>query len=177
MAENILTQDMVKQLFEYEPETGSLIRKVAAANQTKAGQTVGTLRSDGYLKVQVNRKGWKVHRIIFLLHHGWLPREVDHINGNKTDNRIENLRAATTQQNQQNCGMSARNTSGYKGVSFNCQSKKWQAAARAIISGQRKKLALGTYETPEAAAEAYQRYAQRSHGEFYFSGVRATNRG
>ena len=88
--------------------------------------------------------------------------QVDHINGNKLDNRKENLRLATNQQNQHNVGKRKNNTSGYKGVSWYRKRKKWKAA----IKHNKKSIHLGYYDTPEEASRAYDKAAVEFFGEF-----------
>lgn len=98
-----------------------------------------------------------VHRLIFLMHHGYLPENVDHINGNKTDNRIENLRAATATQNKYNRGATCRNTSGYKNLSQTAAGT-WQV----IVSRKY----VGTFSTIDEAVKARDAAQAKLHGEF-----------
>lgn len=88
---------------------------------------------------------------------------VDHINGNKIDNRLCNLRIATTSQNTWNAGKRKRNTSGYKGVTWSKSSNKWQAQ----MGFHGKKVFLGLFHTAEEASAAYCTAAIRLHGEFF----------
>lgn len=103
------------------------------------------------------------HRVAWLLHYGSWPEKglcVDHINGDRADNRIENLRQATYKENFTNRKKPKNNTSGYKGV---CKDgSKW----RASICKDRKSYTLGTFNTPEEAYDAYCRAAAKLHGEF-----------
>ncbi len=133
------------------------------------GRPVGYLQqSHGYLVVNfpfgTPRKThiFKNHRLIFLMHHGYLPEMVDHINGVRTDNRIENLRAVTPQQSAFNTSKHKRNTSGYKGVSFSKQKGKW--AATICYGG--KHTHCGFFNTPEEAGRAYEAAAERLFGEY-----------
>jgi hypothetical protein len=88
--------------------------------------------------------------------------QVDHINGNGLDNRRENLRLATVAQNQHNQGLSIKNTSGFKGVSWHKATGGWQAK----IKFEGKRIWLGSYDTPEEAAAAYAAASEKFHGEF-----------
>jgi hypothetical protein len=92
--------------------------------------------------------------------------QVDHINGNKLDNRKCNLRLATNSQNHCNRGKQANNTSGYKGVSWHKQANKWNA--RIVLLG--RKISLGLYNDPKDASEAYLTASKIYHGEFSFHG-------
>ena len=147
-----LTVDLLNHLFEYDKETGNLIWKIKPSSRghsVKVGYIAGTLKSHGYLCVGINYNSYRAHRLIFLMHKGYLPKTIDHINGDKLDNRIENLRAATVGQNQHNRKTNANNTSGYKGVSWNKAQKKWVAR----ITLERKNIHLGYFANVEEAAE------------------------
>ncbi len=96
------------------------------------------------------------------MHHGYFPIEVDHIDGDKLNNKINNLRAASTRQNQWNSKKPITNTSGYKGAFWHINKKKWISA----IKVNKKLIHLGTYKTAEEAHEAYKAAALELHGEF-----------
>jgi len=116
----------------------------------------------GYQFVDIKRQKYAVHRIAFYMHHGWVPDEVDHINGNGMDNRIQNLRPATTAQNAQNRSLLITNTTGYKGVRTHKRSKRFQAQMR--INGKQKH--LGTFDTKELAAEFLDLARDMVHGDY-----------
>ena len=166
-----INQQFVRECFDYVE--GDLIWRVrpphhfvsAAAhrvfNSRQAGTLAGTLIS-GYRMVNFAGRRMSVHRLVFLLHNGYLPQEVDHINGNPLDNRIENLRAATHAQNCKNRRLYASNTSGVKGVSFHKPTGKWAAGIRA--GGKWKH--LGLFADLESAA-LRRRQAEKTHfGDF-----------
>ena len=160
-----LTVDLLNHLFEYDKETGNLIWKIKPSSRghhVKAGDIAGTLKSHGYLCVGINYNSYRAHRLIFLMHKGYLPKTIDHINGDKLDNRIENLRAATVGQNQHNRKTNANNTSGYKGVSWNKAQKKWTAR----ITLERKNIHLGYFANVEEAAEVVRKAREELHGSF-----------
>jgi hypothetical protein len=99
----MITQEKLHELFEYRDD-GNLIRKVSVQSNAKEGDVIGSVNNCGYLHARIDRKSYKVHRLIFLYHHGYLTDglHMDHIDGNKTNNRIENLREVTKSQNKMN---------------------------------------------------------------------------
>jgi HNH endonuclease/AP2 domain len=105
-----------------------------------------------------------LHRVIYEYYHGSIPKgfEIDHINQDKLDNRLENLRLATRSQNSQNKSKQKNNTSGFKGAYWHKENKKWNAA----ITVNNKLIHLGFFETPELAHETYKQAAIELHGEF-----------
>jgi hypothetical protein len=126
-----LSQELVQHLFSYEE--GKLIWKnPVKASRAKAGARAGTFsNSTGYRQVSVNSRTYLEHRIIFLWCYGFLPVNVDHINGDRLDNRVENLRSATINQNRYNALPKRNNKSGVRGVYWSKTSKKWCVAVRA----------------------------------------------
>ena len=156
-----LTQARVKELFEYR-EDGNLYWKIKPSRSTNIGDIAGWNNGGGYKKVRVNKKPEFVHRLIFLYHHGWLPKFVDHEDVDPCNNRISNLRSATRADNARNKSKQQNNTTGYTGVFFRKDSNKF----RAIIGMHGKLVHLGTYKTAKEAAFAYNEAAIRLHGEF-----------
>ena len=150
MSDQILTQSLLKNLFSYS-ENGALVRLATTSSRAQAGAVAGTLNSDGYVHVGIEGKYYKAHRLIWLYHHGeFPPAQLDHVNRNRQDNRIENLRLATQAENLQNKSVYENNTSGYSGVSWNKDCNKWQAQ----ITLCRKQKHLGLFATLEEAVAA-----------------------
>lgn len=149
--------------FEYDPDTG-IIRWKVRRNKMQKGQIAGYCHSSGYIRIEVKGKSYKAHRIAFALGHNTLniPNGIDHINGNRSDNRLDNLREATTQQNNYNTRKRKNTTSKYKGVSWDTRYQKWHARIR--INGKQKH--LGYYTSEEEAYAAYCKAAIELHGEF-----------
>lgn len=160
MANNeTISQSGLRELFSYDSQSGLLVRKKFKGGK-RAGP-VGTVHSQGYLTVGVLNKVYKVHRLVWLYHHGVFPEDmIDHINGEKADNRIENLRLATASLNKANEKLRRDNTSGFKGAKPH--KGKWQA--RIGINGVRR--SLGYFDTPEGAHAAYMKAAVKHFGEF-----------
>jgi len=154
----MITQAELKNLVDYVD--GKLIAKTNS-KQRKVGTVLGTLTPKGYLLASVQGRLQRVHRLVFLYHHGYMPIQVDHIDGNRINNKIENLRAATSSQNNQN--RKATSSSGIKGVVWHKQSKKWIAS----ICVNRKSVHLGSFISIEEAALVANKARQSAHGEFY----------
>ncbi|MGI9214672.1 MAG: HNH endonuclease [Gammaproteobacteria bacterium] len=120
----------------------------------------GSLNDDGYIRVQVKNVRYAAHRLIFFMHYGYFPRVLDHINGIKFDNRIENLRPANHCKNGMNQGLNVSNTSGYKNV-FR-QNNKW--CVRLKING--KNTWFGSYDDIELAGLVATEARNKHHKEF-----------
>ena len=150
--QKIMSQEYLKELITYDPDSGEVRWKVKKSGNTKIGDIVGRTKTDGYRGVTIDRKEYCLHRIIWMFVYGYFPSVVlDHINGVKGDNRLCNLREATFSQNNQNRGMMSNNTSGYRGVCWIKSNRKW----RASISIKGKPKHIGLYSTKEEAFEAY----------------------
>ena len=162
--EAFMTQDEALALWDYRD--GHLYWRENRGTKMKAGDKAGSVSCNRpglqYWKVEVCGKAYLAHRIIFLMHRGYLPEQIDHIDGNGLNNDVENLRAATNAQNGRNRGAPKHNTSGFKGVSWHKKSNKWQA----FIKFGGKQRHLGYLDTPEAAHEAYKAAATKLHKEF-----------
>lgn len=154
----MITQENLKQLVDYVD--GMLVAKTNSKCR-KVGDTLSSLTDKGYLRSSVCGKSYRVHRLVFLYHHGYMPIQVDHIDGNRMNNKIENLRDATSSQNNQN--RKATSSSGVKGVVWHKQSKKWVAS----ICVNRKSVHLGSFLSIEEAALVANRARKLAHGEFY----------
>ena len=154
------TQDLVKKHIRYED--GKIYWIDFSIRPTAKKEPIGYKCKSGYVVMKFMKKTTKVHRIIFLYHHGYLPKCIDHINGNKSDNRIENLRDASFSQNMMNIKKYSSNSSGYKGVSFNKHAKKWIAA----IKKDKKYFYLGCFNTPVEAHKKYCEKATELHGVY-----------
>ncbi len=144
--------ELLKSMFDYNPETGMLIwrkHEQGLRNSHRfVGKDVGHKTTRGYWMVTILGKKYWCHRLIWKYHHGYDPHEIDHINQNKSDNRIENLRDVTRTENNKN--IRRRPKSGTVGVYFSKQSSSWCAQ----ITVDKKTRNLGTYNTKAEAIAA-----------------------
>jgi hypothetical protein len=140
----------VNELFEYRD--GKLYNKTNRASTSRKGKMVGTKNAGGYLDVRIDKKNYRLHRLIWIMHNGDIPekRVIDHRNGIKTDNRIENLRSVTIQENTFN--------SKSKGYSWHKSKQKYQA--QICVNGVQKYLGLFVKEEDaiKARADAKEKY-------------------
>jgi len=124
-----MSKEDMHELFEYRD--GMLFHKKSKCKgKMKVGDRAGSPTSSGYRRLSINYAEVPEHRVIFLMHHGYVPKFIDHIDQNKSNNLIENLRDATQSQNQFNCKKSKANTSGCKNVSWNSRNQIWQIHIR-----------------------------------------------
>lgn len=157
-----ITRERLMEVFDYDPAEG-VFRWKKARLPTLVGKKSGSL-SKGYVQIAVDSKVFQAHRLAWLWVHGvWPSKFIDHINGDKADNRIDNLREATTSQNMMNRPKSPRNTSGHKGVHWSSDRDKWTAVIK--LPDKRLKR-VGDFDTVEEAAEARRAAEEQYYGEF-----------
>jgi hypothetical protein len=152
----------VQRLLDYDPKTGVFRWRDGADNRV-AGRIAGYASNFGYRQIGIDGRKFGAHRLAWLLMRGEEPTvDLDHINGNRDDNRIANLRKATRSQNIANSRLSRRNSTGFKGVTYDKRWGHW----RARIIKDRAEIHLGIFSSPEAAHAAYCAAARGSFGEF-----------
>jgi hypothetical protein len=175
----IPTPEYLRQLLRYEPETGKLFwrerpassfkpaarsaeHRAANWNAKNAGRPAFTSdNGDGYLTGRVLGNLYRAHRVIWAMHHGaWPSGDVDHINGNRMDNRIANLRDATKSENARNSAKRRDNTSGICGVCWHRHSGKWMVR----IKAGGKSVFLGRFANLEDAVKAREMAEKRIGG-------------
>lgn len=159
-----LTQQQLKALLDYDPDTG-VFRHKLVRQRTVAGAIAGHLNVLGYIRITIYGRRWMAQRLAWLYVNGMWPEEyVDHINGNRSDNRIANLRSCSKSDNSANQPkLRSNNTSGFPGVSFHKPSKKWVAHA---CKGRKYKN-LGYFLTKQEAYDAYLEFRRTKDGEFF----------
>ena len=157
-----ITQERLRELLDYNPNSGVFIWKYNRGVGAKAGDIAGTLKEDGYVSIGVDGRNYLAHRLAWLYVYGVLPsEEIDHGDLDKQNNRIGNLSPATHAQNQQNKPLRKDSSSGLKGA-FKNGRHGW--CSRIQVDGV--KYYLGTFRTPELAHAAYRDAAQCYAGRF-----------
>ena len=146
----------------YHPCLGQLVYTKPGSNR-RVGKVVGWVGRKGYRETEVNGIAKKVHRLIYEIHYGPIPpgMQIDHINGNRDDNRIDNLRLATQEQNQANMKLKVTNTSGVKGVCWNQRYGMWYARV-----GHNNERHTSLHNTFFAATLWVRMIREQLHGEF-----------
>lgn len=173
MKDKSLSQDYLRSILEYFPETGEFFWKDRGMFATKnhssktwntryAGKKAGRVMKNGYASICIDGQVYGAHRLAWIYVNGNTKYQIDHKNMNPIDNRISNLRESTQSQNRFNTRKNSRNTSGYKGVCYNKASKKWQVST--FLNS--KPIYVGLFNCPTAAHFAYIKYIKENHGEF-----------
>lgn len=156
------SKGLILERVSYDPSTGIFVRRMKTNRNQVLGEKVGTLSSEGYLIIQIDKVRYYAHRLAYFLLTGEQPVSVDHVNGVRTDNRAENLRAASRCQNVYNVKKNARNRSGHKNVHWNSRSEKWDVH----MNANKKSHWGGCYSSLEDAVEACKALRLKLHGEF-----------
>lgn len=156
-----LTIDAVRAAVDYDPKTG-VFRRRRTRGRWKAGEVVGTVNHNGYLIIPIGPQRCFAHKIAIFLATGQMPASVDHINGDKQDNRLANLRPCNHAQNGANMKVKVTNSSGVKGVSFDKVNRRWKAS----LTVNRKQITVGRFDTLEEARAAIFAARNQHHGEF-----------
>lgn len=157
MFDDILSYDEMSPTF--------LVWKITTSRKSKAGFPAGGIHKKlGYGRFRYRGQLYYIHRVVWELHNGPLleGQMIDHINGIRSDNRLENLRIATVTQNNQNTTKRSFGKSKYKGVSWHKQCGKW----RSELTVDKKRIHIGLFELEEEAAKAYNKEAVKVFGEF-----------
>ena len=157
---NEITQTRLHEIFDYKD--GQLIWKVNKGGKAKVGTIAGNRINFQYIQVVVDRKTYYLHRLIFIYHHGHCPVILDHVDGDQANNRIENLREATSSQNQMNARINKNNSTGMKNVQWNLEANKYRVEL--AVNGKNK--FIGYYNDPELAELVAIEARDKYHGRF-----------
>lgn len=166
----LLTHERLLELVRFDPGAGvfTSLADWGRWGRKKAGRVLSVKSVNGYVRVCLpGGQTYLAHRLAwFYMTGAWPELQIDHKNRDRTDNRWENLRQATTSQNSHNAGMPCTNTSGVKGVSWSKQHRKWHAYLKCKEVFGNRRLTLGLFSELRDAAHSVNEARIRYHGEF-----------
>ena len=162
-ARDYLDVNMLKDELGYCGESGEFFWLKRKPGRRLSGKVGFIIKKTGYHSIEVFGKGYLSHRFAWAIHYGeWPKGEIDHINGDKADNKIQNLRCVSRSGNVQNVPKRYGGSSKYKGVSWHKRIKKWQARIRSNNIEKH----LGYFDEEEKAYEVYVMYVKKYHGKY-----------
>ena len=158
----MLTQERLKELLDYDPETGVFTWKVKVNRKIVVGSIAGSKNPRGYIKIRIDKIAYSAHRLAWLYMYGcWPAKQIDHINRVKNDNRIENLRDVSQQNNVWNVSTPKHNKSGLMGVCYVKRDNRWLAQ----IKKNRKTIYIGSFVDANEAHQAYLKVKNSIHNQ------------
>jgi hypothetical protein len=161
-----LSKEFLNDLFEYRD--GELFYKVTRG-RNKAGSKAGTYRyHDNAYQVIINKKHYLMHRIVYMMHNGYMPKFVDHKDGNRSNNQIENLREATHSENACNAKVRSDSKTKLKNISWNNTNKSWKVRVQA----NNCRMYLGQFQDLELAELVAIMAREKYHGAFANHGIK-----
>lgn len=166
-SEHLITQNDLKEFLHYDPVTGAFTWAKTVNSSAKKGNTAGSVGEKGFIHIcmkanGVKRVNYKAHRLAWLYVYGYMPPMIDHKNGIRSDNRLNNLRECNVTENQRNQKKRIGGSSRFKGVRWDKRRKVWVAA----ITVDYRTEYLGRFNNEEQAARAYDTAARERFGEF-----------
>ena len=157
----MLTKELLHEYFDYQD--GKLLwSKMCGCRSDLVGKEAGSVNEQNYRRIKIDNKLYMAHRVVFMYHYGYMPLEVDHIDCDRQNNRIENLRAVSKKENCWNRKMPTNNTSGIKGVCWHKSTNRWYVQ----LQVNKKMKYLGIYEDIELAELVAIEARAKYHGEF-----------
>lgn len=164
----VLDAQILRETLSYDPETGIFRWLTRASKNTIVGSVAGTVLSNGYRMIRLlGKQPFLAHRLAYLYMTGeWPPEEIDHVDGDPSNNRWVNLRVADRTENCRNTCTPSHNTSGNKGVCWDKRRQKWRAYI--VVAGKQR--SLGSFTHKHDAAAAYAHAANEIFGEFARTG-------
>lgn len=146
-----MTQELLHQMLKYNKDTGIFNWKISPSRIVKKDSQAGNIRKDGYIQIKIKGKMYLAHRLAWIYEYGIFPEDyIDHINHDRADNRIQNIREVSRFDNNRNQSIRSDNTSGVTGVYFDKSQNKW----RASINGKYGKVYLGIFSSKDEAIVA-----------------------
>jgi hypothetical protein len=159
----MVTPERLRELLQYNPDTGIFTWIKPSSNRIKVGSVASCKDAYGYIVIRIDSKLYKAHRLAWLYCFNEFPEmSLDHVNGKKDDNRLDNLRECSSQDNNRNKSRQSNNSSGHVGVSYYAPYSKYRAG----ITINKSTLHIGYFDTVEEASLAYQNKAKDLFGEF-----------
>jgi hypothetical protein len=157
-----MTPETLKHFLYYNHISGDFYWRNPTAVCVKPWEKAGGLNNDGYVFIRLNKRKYRAHHLAWLYVNGFMPNQIDHKNGVRTDNSIANLRLATQSQNNMNKGAQTNNKAGLKGVFWVKKAGKYCAT----VTANGKRRYLGYFADPQDAHAAYVLAAAEAHGSF-----------
>lgn len=162
-----LTSERLREVLDYNPETGDFTWKETLSVRAVKGRHAGTSGDRSVVTIRIDKKHHKAHRLVWLYVYGvWPSGMIDHIDGNPANNAIANLRDCTMTENLGNSKKRKNNTSGFKGVTYSIDRKHRHKPWRVALKVAGKRIRTGGFTTPEEAHEKYKELALEHFGEF-----------
>ncbi len=157
----VISHSRLLEVLAYDPGTGEFRRKISTAHRVTPGDVAGCVTRSGYVVIRIDNELFQAHRLAWFYVYGmWPTDDLDHINRQKSDNRLANLREVDARENAANTELFRNNTSGFRGVTYHKDRSKWVAQ---IKKNSRTKY-IGIFSTKEAAYSAYLDEAKRHFG-------------